>query len=345
MSACGNGDGGAQPAPTREGSSESIGNDEAGSTSDALLCADDPGDVSALGNFQLDDVVVLTADMVSVTVSVSGDNLAVRWDMAPGAAAARAIGGNHQHEVNLERADGGMPYVGLSVGFAGPDGSANLSTNTEDVGLVSTNDPDGAVVEVDGDSILLLVPVALLADIGAEDWRWSAESSAGRADPVSGEQAMSQDTCGSRDAGAGSLYVFYPGPTLPDIAAAEIVPPTPACEGVPPKADIEALAGFPLDDSFALDFLGACVFSGTSDMTEGVEFSRGPASTCGQDFEFDTTGELDGYSYGLVDGPNGLIELCAPDESLLIRVTTAEGDNGPIALELMRRWLDGIQLP
>ncbi len=196
LSACGGGNDG-KSSETSSGGSTRPSSEVVETTYEAVTCPDDLGDVSALGRSRLDDVVVLTADMVGTTVTVSGEDVEVRWDMAPGAAAARASGGNHQHELLLERADGGKPYVTLSVGFAGPDRSAVVSTNTEEAGLVWENDPDGVVVEVDGDSVLLSVPVALLADIGADEWRWYAESSAGKADAATGEQAMGQDTCGT----------------------------------------------------------------------------------------------------------------------------------------------------
>ncbi len=115
--------------------------------------------------------------------------------------------------------------------------------------------------------------------------------------------------------------------------------PASACESAPPVADVESVVGLTLEEP--LELLGICSFS-SDDPSEFVEFSLRDADSCRTGRPYDEQGELDGIPYGLVSGRLALVEICTPDNVLAVSVNTRDGDNGPVALELMTSWLAAL---
>jgi hypothetical protein len=312
------------------------------------VCGDPAGDVSPLGNFATDEVVENAADIVETRVGVDGDALVVVWTFAPGAAANLEQGGNLTMEVRLVTVDGSLPSLDVSVGRSvGLDPSVSLYRITEQSGPVTEYDPEGAVLDVFDESVQLRLPLSLVADFAGLDWQWFAESTMGRADPVSGDQLIGQDACGSTDAGAGSEFVYFPGVA---IAAAEGVDsgdadatstPVPVCERVPPVEEIEAVIEVELGPSGGR-YDTECSFNGVVDPTDFVLFASSETSAgCPSDAE---VGELGSVPYVVFGGISGLVQMCLADETL--RVDTSIGsiddDDGPLAIELGRLWLESL---
>jgi hypothetical protein len=312
------------------------------------VCVDDPGDVSPLGNFATDEVVENAADIVETRVGVDGEALVVVWTFAPGAAADLELGGNHSMMVGLVGVDGSLPSLEVSVGrTAGFDPLVSLYRIPEQSGPVTEDDPEGADFEIVDESARLSIPLSLVADFAGLDWQWFAESTMGRADPVSGEQMMGQDACGSTEAGAGSAFVYFPGVSITAVNGADpgatdgISEFTPVCERVPPVEEVEAIVEVELGPAGGR-YDTECSFNGVVDPTDYVLFSSsGTSAGCPSDAE---VGELGAVPYSASGGISGIVDMCLADETL--RVTTSIGsiddDDGPLAIDIGRLWLESL---
>jgi hypothetical protein len=274
--------------------------------------------------------------------------LVVVWTFAPGAAANLEQGGNHTIEVGLVTVDGSLPSLEVSVGRnVESDPSISLYRITQQSGPVTEDDPEGAVLEVFDESVQLRLPIALVEDFAGLDWQWFAESTMGRADPVSGDQLIGQDACGSTDAGAGSEFVYFPGVAVSVVEGEDsgdgeaASTPVPVCERVPPVDEIEAVVEVELGPSGGR-YDTECSFNGVVDPTDFVLFASSATSAgCPPDAE---VGELGSVPYVVFGGISGRVEMCLADETL--RVDTSIGsiddDDGPLAIEVGRLWLESL---
>lgn len=311
-------------------------------------CVDAAGDVSPLGNFTTDEVVENAADIVETRVGVDGDTLVVVWTLAPGAAANLEQGGNQSMEVGFVPVNGALPSLEVSVGrTVGFDPFVSLYRITEQSGPVSEDDPEGAVLETFDESVQLSLPLSLVNDFAGLEWQWFAESTMGRADPVSGDQMIGQDACGSTDAGAGSEFVYFPGVPISVVEGEDpgdadaTSTPVPVCERVPPVDEIEAVVEVELGPSGGR-YDTECSFNGVVDPTDFVLFASSETSAgCPQDA---AVGELGSVPYSASGGISGLVEMCLADETL--RVDTSIGsiddDDGPLAVDIGRVWLESL---
>jgi len=323
---------------------------EADATSEAVaeretevVCDDGRGDVEPLLASQLDDAVALAADLIETRMSVDDDALLVEWTFAEGAADELEEGGNLRMEAQLEPAAGGNPVVTLEVArSAGGPPVVGLSAITEEGGPTTTEDVDALTVEERGDSLAVRVPVEMLYAVGNKAWQWSSTTALGRADPVSGEQHMGQDACGSTDAGAGSEIIHFPGPDLPSAVPPKEEATAPMCDRIPPVGELEGVLGIELGEP-TRRYATECVHHGVVDPTDYVSFSTFDAGEVCTGSE--TTGELGDVPYAVSGGVSGSVRLCLPGEDL--QVTTSIGsiddDDGPLALAVAEVWVSHLE--
>ena len=314
----------------------------------ASSCVDTVGDVSPLGNFATDEVVESVADIAETRVGIDGDALVVVWTFDAGAAANFEQGGNHSMMVGFVPVSGGLPSLEVSVGRnIAFDSLVSLYRITEQAGPLAEEDPEGAVLETFDESVQLSIPLSLVKDFTGLDWQWFAESTMGRADPVSGDQMMGQDACGSTNAGAGSTYVFFPGVAIAPVEGEETDTaegngsPVPVCERVPPVEEIEDIVEVELGTQGGR-YDTECSFHGVSDPTDYVLFAISPTNAgCALEAE---VGVLGAVPYLASGGISGVIDMCLADETL--RVTTSIGsiddDDGPLAIDIGRVWLESL---
>jgi len=297
------------------------------------MCTDELGDLTVLIASQFDEARSAAADILETRVTLTENILSVRWALAPGASSVVASGANQVLRVSFEPVDGSYPWVEVSASRSSDFVGSQVSTTTQESGLTWVDDAADVEVVVEGDDVVLSLPVGYLLGMGGSSWHWYSESVG----------AGAQDACGSTDAGAGSRYVFFEGVELPPFEPVALSS-VKMCDRVPTVEDLEAVMGIELEGPSGR-YDSECSFHGVEDPTDYVLFSSFQKGLyCDPKLQFvepDRIGDLDGVPFQMTGGISGETVLCLDDQDLQVGVSVEpiNDDDGPLSLELARLWV------
>lgn len=185
------------------GSADTTGRDTDVPASSAVVCEDPAGDATALGRTTT-PAVAAAADLEAVTLEAQSGALSVRFELA---GAAETTTGTRQLNVNISPVEATYPAAEISVmQSAGDPGRLHLTVWPRHGDIVD-GDSSEAALSVEGDAVVVAVPIRVLSPAVDTSWQWEATTTA------SAEGVLAQDACGSTDAGAGSRIVYFEAPT------------------------------------------------------------------------------------------------------------------------------------